>query len=272
MSEILWGDILKIFIDSAKTDEIKKFSFLIDGVTTNPSLIKAAMNSGMDMEEYIKEICRIVGKDKSVSLEVISLDRDGMVKEAQLLYEKFNTYDNVAIKIPVSTSTDENNQYEGLTTIKTLSEKGIRVNATLIMTPEQALLAAKMGATFVSPFAGRVDDLIRGRLGLKFEKGDYFPAGGIFRGDEVVTDNGICSGVDLVRKIVDIFNKYKIRTEVIAASLRNARQVREVAEVGAQISTIPFNVLNNMINHPKTREGIIKFSEDVVEEYRNVFR
>jgi transaldolase len=107
---------------------------------------------------------------------------------------------------------------------------------------------------------------------MGFDKGDYFPEEGISKAGTIVSDNGIFSGVDLVRKTVNIFKIYNMKCEVIAASLRNARQVREVAEAGAHIATIPFNVLVNMINHPKTAEGVTNFSEDVVEEYRNIFR
>ncbi len=263
---------MKIFIDSAKIWEIEKFAFLIDGVTTNPSLLKAALDEGMDMEEYIRNICRVAGKGKPVSLEVISLDAKNMIREGELLYNKFNFAGNVVVKIPISSSTEGENHFEGLTAIKSLSQKGIPVNATLAMTPEQAFLAAKMGAKFVSPFAGRIDDFIRKNVGMGFGKGDYFPAEGISKAGSIVSDNGIFSGVDLVRKTVNIFKNYNIKCEVIAASLRNARQAREVAEAGAHISTIPFNVLIDMINHPKTVEGIIKFSEDVVEEYRKLFR
>ncbi len=204
---------------------------------------------------------------------MISLDAKGMVKEAENLYEKFNPVaENVAIKIPVSTSRhDKEDHYEGLKAIRILKGKGIPVNATLIMTPEQALLAAKSGATYVSPFAGRIDDWIRKNLGLKFEKGDYFPAEGMKRGGKVVDDEGVVSGVDLVGKILEVFRKYEIRTKVIAASLRNYRQVREVAELGVHIATIPFNVIEEMIKHPKTFEGVVKFSEDVVPEYRGIF-
>ena len=144
---------------------------------------------------------------------------------------------------------------------------GIKTNATLVMTPEQAFLAAKAGATYVSPFAGRIDDYIRTNIGKKFDKGDYFPAEGLLNED----DDGVVSGVDLVKKIADIYKNYGMKTEIIAASLRNPRQVREVALAGAHIATIPFPVIIEMTKHPKTAEGIIKFSQDVVEEYKKIF-
>lgn len=272
---------MEIFVDSADLEEIKKAKGygICSGVTTNPSLIKQAVigmkgdGKNVSMEDYINMICKTIGKNGSVSLEVISLDAKGMVKEAGHLYEKFNPVaDNVAIKIPVSTSRhDREDHYEGLKAISVLDEKGIPVNATLIMTPEQALLAAKSGAKYVSPFAGRIDDWIRKNLGKKFEKSDYFPADGIKKKGKVVADEGVVSGVDLVRKILDVFSKYGIRTKVIAASMRNYRQVREVAELGVHIATIPFNVIEEMIKHPKTFEGVVKFSEDVVPEYRKLF-
>jgi transaldolase len=264
---------MKIFIDTAKVDEIKKMSNFIDGVTTNPSLIKEAiseMKIKTRMEDYIKEICEISGKNKPVSLEVISLTEKGMIEEAKILHDKFNDIaNNVVIKIPINTFDGkmQKSHYEGLNTIKELNKQNIPVNATLIMTPEQALLAAKMGATFVSPFIGRVDDFIRKNNNMKFEKYDYFPADGM----EDYHDKGIFSGVDLIKKILNIFKNYKIRSEVIAASLRNPIQVREVAMVGAHIATIPFKILEEMIQHPKTSEGIIRFSEDTIQEYKNIF-
>jgi transaldolase len=273
---------MEIFVDSADMEEIKKAKEygICSGVTTNPSLIKKAVarmkGEGKDvsMENYINMICKTIGRNGSVSLEVISLDAKGMVKEAENLYDKFNPVaKNVAIKIPVSTSRHEKEEhYEGLKAISMLKKKGIPVNATLVMTPEQALLAAKSGAEYVSPFAGRIDDWIRKeKLKMKFEKDDYFPADGIKKKGKVVDDEGVVSGVDLVRKILEVFRKYGIRTNVIAASLRNYRQVREVAELGVHIATVPFGVIEEMIKHPKTFEGIVKFSEDVVPEYRKLF-
>ena len=272
---------MDIFVDSAELEDIRKARSygICAGVTTNPSLIKKAAENlkksgkNVDMEEYIKLICKTVGKGKSVSLEVVSLNAEDMIKEGIKLYDKFNSVaGNVAIKVPVSTSTkDDDDHYEGLKAIRSLADKGIPVNATLIFTPEQALLAAKAGAEFVSPFAGRIDDYIRKNAKMKFDKTDYFPSEGIEEKGEVLNDNGIVSGVDLVLQAVEILELYGLETKVIGASLRNARQVREVAETGAQIATVPFAVLENMIKHPKTFEGIIQFSKDVVPEYKKLF-
>ena len=272
---------MEIYVDSANIDEIRKAKEygVCDGVTTNPSLIKKAV-AGMkgegkqiDMEGYIRLICEAAGKGNPVSLEVVSLKAEDMVKEAELLYGKFNQVaSNVVIKIPVSTSrSDGEEHYEGLKAITALSRKKIPVNATLIMTPEQALLAGKAGAKYVSPFAGRIDDFIRKNLGEAFGKSDYFPAGGKHKDGKTAEDKGIVSGVELVKKTKAIFDKYGIKSKIIAASLRNARQVREVAEIGADIATVPFEVLEDMIKHPKTFEGIVKFSEDVVPEYKEIF-
>ena len=260
---------MKIFVDTAKFSEIKASVELgvCDGVTTNPSLIKAAMEElKMGMEDYIKDICRIAS-GKPVSLEVISTGTEEMVKEARLLHTRFNNIaDNVVVKIPIATATEDIGSVDGIKTISTLSGMGIKTNATLVMTPEQAFLAAKAGATYVSPFAGRIDDYIRTNMGKKFDKSDYYPAEG-----SKANDNGIVSGVDLVKKIADIYKNYEMKTEIIAASLRNPRQVREVALAGAHIATIPFPVIIEMTKHPKTAEGIIKFSQDVVEEYKRIF-
>ncbi len=272
---------MEIYVDSADIDEIReaKEHGLCEGVTTNPSLIKRAVEKlkaggkEVKMEEYIKMLCETTGKGCPVSLEVVSLNAGDMVREAETLYRKFNSVaGNVVIKIPVSTSThDQEKHYEGLKAIGMLARKNIPVNATLIMTPEQSLLAARAGAKYVSPFAGRVDDWIRKKLGVHFGKNDYFPKHGLVSDGKTIDDNGIASGVDLVKRTKVIFEKYGIKAKIIAASLRNARQVREVAETGADIATIPFEVLGNMIKHPKTLEGIVKFSEDVVPEYKELF-
>ncbi|MFQ5835508.1 MAG: transaldolase family protein, partial [bacterium] len=222
----------------------------------------------------------------------------------ELLYGKFNpAAENVVIKIPINTRINESEgiDYEGLKTTKKLSQKGIPINVTLIMTPEQALLAAKAGASYASPFAGRIDDYIRKKSGIEFGKGDYFdfdlmkkigkqrldkrlknsgskPVGPLYLDQETKNsigfgqDNGIESGVDLVKSIMKIYRNYEIKTEVIAASIRNARQIRQMAEAGAHIATIPFPVIRGMLQHPKTVEGIKNFSADVVPEYRELFQ
>ena len=269
---------MKLFIDSAKLYEIRRaVNMGCCGCTTNPSLIKQAVNelvsngNNISMEEYIMQICEAVGKGNPVSLEVINLTSDIMIEEAKILHKKFNSIaDNVVIKIPVNTYVNEkDNCCEGLKAIRELKKLGIKTNATLVMTPEQALLAKT--ADYISPFAGRIDDFIRTNLDMKFEKGDYFPPSGIVKDGNKVEDNGITSGVDLVKKIVDIFCIHNIKSEVIAASIRNARQVREVALAGSHIATIPFSVLEDMAKHTKTIEGVIKFSEDVVPEYKTFF-
>jgi len=266
---------MKIFVDTAKLSEIKEAMSwgIVDGVTTNPSLIRKAVEEekrNMSLEEYVAEILRSVGEGKPVSLEVMSLKAEDMVDEAKILYEKFNDIaHNVVIKIPINTYAG---YYEGLKAIKTLSEIGIPVNCTLVMTPEQALLAAKAGARYVSPFAGRIDDYIReSKLGMirgkDFQKGDYYPWDG-----KGVDDNGIRSGADLVEKTVMLLENYNYETEVIASSIRNPRQVREVAMIGVHIATIPFHVLEQMLLHPKTEEGVKKFSEDAEKAgYRELF-
>lgn len=303
---------MKIFVDTAKLGEIKEACGwgIIDGVTTNPSLIKRAVDEvkgegkEINMETYVWEICKTAGKGRPVSLEVISLTIKEMVEEGELLYSKFNpAAENVVIKIPINTCIDESEgtDYEGLKTIKKLSQEGIPINVTLIMTPEQALLAAKAGARYASPFAGRIDDYIRKKLGIEFAKGDYFdfdlmekigkqrldkhlknsggePVGSLYHDQETKNsigfgkDNGIESGVDLVKSIMKIYRNYEIKTEVIAASIRNARQIRQMAEAGAHIATIPFPVIRGMLKHPKTVEGIKSFSADVVPEYRELFQ
>lgn len=298
---------MKIFIDTADLDEIRLACSwgIVDGATTNPSLIKRAVDKRggrITMEDYIAEILRTV--PGPVSLEVIALKEREMVDQARMLYKKFSPHGSVAIKIPVNPSMEGGvNEFDGLKAIKQLSEEKIPTNATLIMTPEQALLATKAGAMYVSPFAGRVDDYIREKLGMRsgvdFRKEDYFdpdqlksilerkfaeslgetksisqpyPRKDLREILDAGHDNGVYSGVDLVRRILKTLGNYGYRTEVIAASIRNSRQAREVAELGVHIATVPFSVLKEMIQHPKTTQGIKDFTADIVPSYEELFR
>jgi len=265
---------MKLFIDSADIDEIKDvLSYgILDGVTTNPSLIKKASEKYKikNMEVYIKKLLKIC-KDVPVSLEVLASDYNGMIKEAKLLYKKFNPIaKNVYVKIPVNPCMDLKckNSSDGIKVIKELSKSKIPINCTLIFTPEQALLAAKAGAKFVSPFVGRVDDYLRDTAHIKFEKSDYYPKKGFKKGKKILQDNGIVSGVDLIKETRIIFDEQKIKkTEILAASIRNTRQFREVAEEGADIATVPYSVIKKLLSHFKTVEGMKKFTKDIVPEY-----
>ena len=274
---------MKIFIDTANIDEIEEaFSWgFVDGITTNPSLIKKAVkyykNKGQNitLENYVKNLLVAAGKDHPVSLEVIGNTEDTMYEEGKLLFKKFNDIaQNVIIKIPVNPETSKNgtHNFDGLKAIKKLSADGIPVNCTLVMTPSQALLAAKAGARYVSPFAGRIDDYLRFQNGTPFTKPDYYPKDGLVVDDKILHDNTIVSGVNLVQSIVDIFENYDFATEIIAASIRNATQAQEIARTGADIATIPFPVLKEMIFHHKTKEGMEKFTNDTIEEYKNIFK
>ena len=210
---------MKLFIDTANTDEIRAAADwgVICGVTTNPSLIA---REGRDFIEVVKEITTIV--DGPISAEVISLDADGMVKEAQELYSTINN-PNLVIKIPMCA--------EGLKATKRLSALGIKTNVTLIFSAAQALLAARAGATFVSPFIGRLDDI----------------------GQE---------GVNLISEIAEIFSIHDIKTEIISASVRNSTHVLDAARAGSHIATVPYKVLAGMIDHPLTTAGIARFLKD----------
>ena len=210
---------MKIFIDTANVDEIRRANDLgvICGVTTNPSLIA---KEGRNFVEVVKEITEIV--DGPISAEVISLEADAMVKEALKLYETINN-SNLVIKIPMCA--------EGLKATKRLSAMGIKTNVTLIFSTAQALLAAMAGATYVSPFVGRLDDI----------------------GYE---------GIELVEDIVKIFRLYGIKTEIISASIRSSNHVIEVARVGSDIATIPYKIIESMIKHPMTDNGIQRFLAD----------
>ncbi len=208
---------MKFFIDTANIEEIKKAweVGVIDGVTTNPSLIA---KEGREPISLLKEICEIV--DGPVSAEAVSLKHEDMFKEA---LELSKIHPNIVIKIPMTE--------DGLKTVKKLSKEGIKTNVTLVFSPTQALLAAKAGATYVSPFVGRLDDI------------SHF-------------------GMDLIRDIQIIFENYAFDTEVIVASIRNPLHVLETARIGADIATIPYSVIKQLIKHPLTDIGIEKFLKD----------
>ena len=208
---------MKLFIDTANVDYIREANDLgvICGVTTNPSLVA---KEGRDFKEVVKEITSIV--DGPISAEDISLEHDGMVSEA---LELAKIHKNIVIKIPMCA--------EGLKAVKILAEKGIKTNVTLIFSAAQALLAARAGASFVSPFLGRLDDI----------------------GSD---------GMILIHDIADIFSIHGIETEIIAASIRNPIHVIEAAKAGCDIATVPYNVIMLMINHPLTTSGIEKFLKD----------
>lgn len=208
---------MKLFIDTANVDQIREANELgvICGVTTNPSLIA---KEGRDFVEVVKEITTIV--DGPISAEVISLDHEGMVKEAR---ELVKIHENIVIKIPMT--------LEGLKAVKILSAEGVKTNVTLIFSAAQALLAARAGATYVSPFIGRVDDV----------------------GND---------GMALIEEIVDIFNVQGIETEIIAASIRNPLHVTYAARLGCDIATVPYNVIVQMTKHPLTDIGIERFLKD----------
>lgn len=208
---------MKIFVDTANLKEIREAQAMgiLDGVTTNPTLISKETGNYRDI---LKEICSIV--PGPVSAEVVSTRFEEMVEEARSLAK---IADNIVVKVPIN--------LEGLKVIKKLTSEGIRVNVTLIFSPTQALLAAKAGATFVSPFVGRMDDISQ-------------------------------EGMDLIHQIVSIYDNYDIETEILAASIRHPIHVVQAALAGADIATLPFNVLDKLLNHPLTDIGMEKFRKD----------
>jgi transaldolase len=267
--------MVKIFIDSADIEEIKKVKSygILDGVTTNPSLIKKASDKHKEnLDKYLKEILKVC-KGKSVSLEVIGNTYREMVLEGEKLFKKFNRVaGNVYIKIPVNPCLDKmcKNGFDGIRAIKTLSKKKIPVNCTLIFTPEQALLAAKAGAKFVSPFVGRENDYIRKKNKIKFENSDYFPREGLRKKGKILEDEGIVSGINLVERCREIFDEEKIKCKILAASIRNKEEFREAVLAGADIVTMPMNTIESLISHFKTREGMVNFTKDVIPEYKKL--
>src|SRR5512136_1731032 len=209
---------MKFFIDTANPSEIRKAYEMgvIDGVTTNPTLIS---KENKEFTPLIREICEII-QGLPISLEVISLKAEGMIEEARTLAK---LGDNVVVKIPMTA--------EGLKAIKVLVAEGIKTNTTLVFSPTQALLAAKAGTTYVSPFIGRLDDISQ-------------------------------TGMDLIEQIVTIFGNYGFDSEVIVASIRNPIHVLEAALIGADIATIPYKVIEQLVHHPLTDIGIDKFLAD----------
>lgn len=215
---------MKFFIDTAKVEDIKKANDMgvICGVTTNPSLIA---KEGREFNEVIKEITSIVDGPISGEVKATTVDAEGIIAEGR---EIAKIHPNMVVKIPMTV--------EGLKAVKVLSAEGIKTNVTLIFTANQALLAARAGATYVSPFLGRLDDIST-------------------------------AGIDLIQDIVQIFDNYGLETEIIAASIRNPIHVTDCALAGAHIATVPYNVIVQMTKHPLTDAGIEKFQKD----YRAVF-
>lgn len=208
---------MKFFIDTANLKQIKEAASygLLDGVTTNPSLVS---KEGMNFHELLLEICKIV--DGPISAEVVSTDYEGIIKEAKEL-GKINK--NIVIKVPLIK--------EGIKAVKTLSELGIKTNVTLCFSPSQALLAAKAGATYVSPFVGRLDDISH-------------------------------NGMELIKQIVQIYNNYNYKTEVLVASIRHPLHLVDAALMGAHVATMPFDVIEKLFKHPLTDLGLEKFLSD----------
>ncbi len=208
---------MKFFIDTANINEIKEAAAwgILEGVTTNPSLIA---KEGRDFKEVVKEITTIV--DGPISAEVLSDDSNGMIDEA---IELSAIHKNVTIKVPMTA--------EGLKAVAVLSKRGIKTNVTLVFSANQALLAARAGASYVSPFVGRMDDIGN-------------------------------SGVTLIEEIADIFAIHEIQTEIIAASIRTPMNVTDCAKAGAHIATVPYSVFEKMFEHPLTKTGIERFKKD----------
>ncbi|NNE48358.1 MAG: fructose-6-phosphate aldolase [Rhodothermales bacterium] len=209
---------MKFFIDTADLDEIREANAMgvLDGVTTNPSLMKKV--GGSDFHTHILRICEIV--DGDVSAEVVATDYDGIMREGRVLAA---IHDNVVVKVPLI--------MDGIKALKSFKEEGIRTNCTLCFSPTQALIAAKAGATYISPFMGRLDD--------------------------VSTD-----GLTLIEEIVQIYQNYGYATQVLAASIRSPMHVVRCAQIGADVATIPFDVIKKLIKHPLTDLGLEKFLSD----------
>ncbi len=214
---------MKFFVDTANLEDIREANDMgvLDGVTTNPSLVKAEGN--VDFHERVLEICRAV--DGDVSAEVTATDFDGMMEEARALAQ---IHDNVVVKIPLIK--------DGIKALRALDEEGIKTNCTLCFSPTQALLAAKAGADYISPFIGRIDDISS-------------------------------DGMGLIEEIVQIYDNYGFETEILAASIRHPTHVKRAALAGADVATMPFSVLTNLLEHPLTDRGLERFLADW-EDYK----
>ncbi len=212
---------MKFFLDSANIDEIKKCNELgiLDGITTNPSIISKTLKSKDEIKERYREICKLCD-NRPVSLEVLSNDYEKIIKEAEELSQ---IAENVCIKIAIT--------QDGIRACKALTEKGIMTNMTLCFTPAQALLCAKVGATFVSPFVGRLED------------------------------NGV-DGLNLISKIRTIYDNYAFDTQILVASTRNVSHIEKVAEIGADVATMSYGIITKLFNHHLTDDGIKKFLAD----------
>ena len=213
---------MKFFLDTANLDELKAGARwgIIDGVTTNPSLIA---KEGVALDEQIRRICDII--DGDISAEVVALETDAMLEQGRRLAK---IHKNVVVKVPLTR--------DGIRACSIFSREGIRVNVTLCFSAGQALLAAKAGAYFVSPFVGRLDDIG-------------------------------ANGMDLIREIVQIYRNYSFNTQVLAASLRNTTHVIEAAKAGAHIGTLPFKVVDALFNHPLTDKGLDQFMKDYARAF-----
>ena len=208
---------MKFFIDTANINEIKEAASygLLDGVTTNPSLVA---KEGKNFRELLDQIIKIV--DGPISAEVVSTDYDGIMKEA---HELAKIHKNIVVKVPLIK--------EGIKAVKSLSGEGINTNVTLCFSPSQALLAAKAGATYISPFVGRLDDISH-------------------------------DGMELIQQIIQIYNNYNFKTQVLVASIRHPLHVVDAALMGAHVATMPFDVINKLFKHPLTDLGLEKFLSD----------
>lgn len=218
---------MKFFIDTARLDEIEEAAAMgvLDGVTTNPSLMKQAGAS--DFHEHIHTICEMVQGD--VSAEVVAVDYEGILAEGR---ELAKIHKNVVVKVPLI--------LDGIKAIRTFTDEGIRTNCTLCFSPIQALIAAKAGATYISPFLGRLDDIAH-------------------------------DGLDLVESICDIYDNYGYETEVLAASIRHPIHVVEAARIGADVATMPFDVIKKLLKHPLTDSGLARFLEDWEAYQKSIF-
>ncbi len=208
---------MQIFIDSADIDEIRDAAAMgvVDGVTTNPSLVA---KTGRPFKDVLVDICEVV--DGPISAEVIATDYDGMMKEARVLAKM---HENIVVKVPLIA--------EGLKAVRTLTEEGIRTNVTLCFSPTQGLLAAKAGATYISPFIGRIDDI-----------------------------SG--NGMEIVEQLVAIYQNYGLSTQVLAASIRHPVHVVQASLIGADVATLPHKVIHQLLKHPLTDSGLERFLAD----------
>nr|AIF18666.1 Transaldolase superfamily protein (talA, talB) [uncultured marine group II/III euryarchaeote KM3_83_G03] len=274
---------MKFFINTADIDEIRDADSygVLDGVTTDTISLKMAKvkHNFEDIKKYLKDIMKILG-DRPITIMVTGTNQEDIRAELLRIVKLFKKQANLVVSIPVNPSTDEDNKnsLDSIKLIREFSKEGLRINASLVMTPEQALLAAKAGASYVSIAAGRLDDYIRetkiGMIeGKDFEQKDYFPAEGwISEKGDFIDDAGITSGVEVLEQTALVLKNYNLNAKIIASDARNSQQIRQFALVGVDGVSLSLDMIKQLNIHNKTMKGVREFSGEALPEYKEFLK